>query len=239
MKYTPTWTIIYASEHMLSTSSCLLAAWSLNRSIKILNSCVCLATFMFFTFKGLYSLFRTAFYLSIIHAYLSPEAQKWIVIDEANDIAALFLFGNDVKSDGVLVKPSIKIAAVLIFGDVFNFASILWMFFSVKELLKLASGSIDRGLDLEQKICKIYVYSLCGVVFFYAISYIVFLSMVDAAPYRTHSFGLIAITARSSTMLLSLYAVLYLRYQGRSLELVHGRFIRAPLYARLQRIVYV
>jgi len=238
-EYIPKWTILYILQLAISSISCLLAAWVLKRSISISTSCICLATFAFFVCKGLYSLFRTIFYLLVLDAYLTPQAQSWTVTDERHDIAGLSLIGHQRDQEGVSQLLPTYIAVVILVGDALNLESTLWMFISITELLRLASKSVDRGIDLEKKMCKYYSIAIRLGVVCYTVIYIVFQSTSAIVQYRTHAIVMITAIVESSIILLSMYAVAYLRHRGRSLELVHGRFIRAPLYARLRRIVYV
>jgi len=237
VKYIPKWTIIYALELVVSSATCLLAAWSLNRSIKILNSCLCLATFGFFICEGLFSLSRAIFFLLKIHAYLYPPLQHWVVLDKKHDVAGLSLIGH--RQDDVLEQIPTGIATIIIFGDALNIASTLWMLISIRELLKLASKTVDRGHESEKKVCKRYTLIVCIAILCYTIPIVTLQSTSGVIHYRAISIQFITALARSSIMLLSICAIVYLRYRGRNTELVHGRLIRAPLYERLKRIVYV
>lgn len=131
------------------------------------------------------------------------------------------------------------ITLVVVVGDTALFGVFLWLFQLTYQLSGLLSQGMDQGEDRERvKIRRIAVVSFLAVAAMFAVELSTGLRF-GAYAHATHNFLLAVYVLQIATVVYMVVVVVCIKIKGRDLDAVDGERVVAPIYRRLEGILYV
>uniref|UniRef100_K3X9B2 Guanylate cyclase domain-containing protein n=1 Tax=Globisporangium ultimum (strain ATCC 200006 / CBS 805.95 / DAOM BR144) TaxID=431595 RepID=K3X9B2_GLOUD len=230
------WTPIATAMSVISTIATGMTMLSLRRNWDLQVSSVRWLFFYFFVYCFLWCLSRTAYFIWIL---LLP-ARK-MVDTSTNDpytYAELDRLGLHAI---IFMKESQNgfIAAILCFGDAMLFGVALWMFPLTYELSKIATKSMDRGVEKERAKIKFYSRLIHGILLAFVALETTMAIVSKGYTKSTHMCQLGVYFVQFISLAYMVVLLLQLRMNGRKYETIHGVFVASPVYQRLKRIMVV
>lgn len=128
---------------------------------------------------------------------------------------------------------------LVVLGDVALFGAAFWVFALTYELSKLLSATMDRGPANERARIRVYAWLGHALIAAFAIVEIVLAVSKRGYSSSAHALLLSVYTVQIFSLVYMAAILLTLKWKGRDVESVHGRFVLSPIYRRLRAIMWV